>query len=302
VTAIERGRADLGVSFLPPNRLGELTAKYTEQLHVNTIQGTIAMFLNTRLPPFDHLAVRQALNYAIDREAVVRLGFGPRYLQPTCQILPPNFPGYRPYCPYTAHATGSGTWTAPDLAKARRLVAGSGTRGTKVTVWGFKDDFHAGFAGRMARYFASVLNQLGYRASVKVFPSEAPPYFAQVADSRKHVQLGFTAWAPDYPAASAFFNLLFICSSFKPGDASQLNFTGFCDRSIDAKIKRALALQANDPAAAGPLWTEIDRAIVDQAPWVPTHNSKWIGLVSKRVGNYQFNPELAVLFDQLWVR
>jgi hypothetical protein len=35
---------------------------------------------------------------------------------------------------------------------------------------------------------------------------------------------------------------------------------------------------------------------------VPTYNSKWIGLVSKRVGNYQFHPEWGVLFDQLWVR
>jgi YVTN family beta-propeller protein len=302
VTTIQRGRADLGVSFIPTNRLGELTAKYTEQLHVNTVQGTISMFLNTRLPPFDHLAVRRALNYAIDREKVIELGFGRRYLQPTCQILPPNFPGYRPYCPYTLHATRSGTWTAPDLAKARRLVAASHTRGERVTVWAFRDTFHSGFASRMAQYFASVLSRLGYRASAKVLPTEAPPYFAQVADSRKRVQLGFTAWAPDYPAASAFFSLLFTCSSFKPGDTSQLNFTEFCDRGVDAKIKRALALQANDPAAAGPLWADVDRAIVDQAPWVPTHNSKWITLVSKRVGNYQFNPQWFVLFDQLWVR
>jgi YVTN family beta-propeller protein len=302
VTAIERGKADLGVSFVPPTRLGELTAKYAEQVHVNSFQGTISMFLNTRMPPFDHRAVRQALNYAIDRDEVIRLGFGPQYLQPTCQILPPNFPGYRPYCPYTLHATGGGTWTAPDFAKAQQLVTASHTRGTKVTVWAFRDELHSGFAGRMARYFASVLKRLGYRASVKVLPSLAGPYFAQVADSRKRAQIGFTAWAPDYPAASNFFSLLFTCSSFRPGDPNQLNFTGFCEPSIDAKIKRALALQANDPAAAGPRWAEIDRAIVDQAPWVPTYNSKWIGLVSKRVGNYQFHPEWGVLFDQLWVR
>jgi YVTN family beta-propeller protein len=302
VTAIERGKADLSVSFLPTNRLPDLTAKYTEQLHVNSFSGTVSMFLNTRLAPFDHLAARRALNYAIDRDAVVRLGFGPQYLQPTCQILPPNFPGYRPYCPYTLHATKNGTWTAPDLARARRLVAASGTHGAKVTVWAFRDAFHSGFAARLARYFASVLKGLGYRASAKVLPTEAGPYFMQAADSRRRVQIGFTAWAPDYPAASNFLNLLFTCASFKPGDATQLNFTGFCNRSIDTKIRRALDLQADDPAAAGPLWAEIDRAVTDQAPWVPTHNSKWIGFVSKRVGNYQFNPEWGVLYDQLWVR
>jgi peptide/nickel transport system substrate-binding protein len=302
VTAIERGKADLTVSFLPPNRLGELTAKHTEQLRVNTVPGTIYMFLNTRVPPFDRLAVRQALNYAVDRDAVIELGFGRQYLQPTCQILPPNFPGYRPYCPYTRNATKSGTWTAPDLAKARRLVAASNTRGMKVSVWAFRDVSHGGFATRMGRYFVSLLNRLGYRASEKVLSGEGGPYFAAIADSRSRAQIGFAAWASDYPAASAFINVLFSCNSFRPGSKSQSNLAEFCDRGIDAKIERALALQANDPAAAGPLWADIDHEIVDKAPWVPIYASKWISLVSKRVGNYQYNPEWGVLLDQLWVR
>ena len=81
-----------------------------------------------------------------------------------------------------------------------------------------------------------------------------------------------------------------------------MNFAEFCDRDIDAKIKRALALQASEPAAAGPLWADIDHDIVDKAPWVPTHTSKGFSLLSKRVGNYQYNPEWGVLLDQLWVR
>ena len=60
--------------------------------------------------------------------------------------------------------------------------------------------------------------------------------------------------------------------------------------------------QANDPAAAGPLWADIDRSIVDKAPWVPTHTSKGLSFVSKRVGNYHYNPEWGVLLNQLWVR
>jgi YVTN family beta-propeller protein len=302
VMAIERGQADLSLSFLPPNRLQELTAKYTEQLRVATIPGTIYMFLNTRVPPFDRLAVRKALNYAVDRDAVIQLGFGPRYLQPTCQILPPNFPGYRPYCPYTRNATKSGTWTAPDLDKARRLVAGSHTRGMKITVWAFRDVSHSGFAVRMGRYFVSLLNQLGYRASEKVLSSDGGRYFAAIADSRNRAQIGFAAWASDYPAASAFISVLFPCNTFRPASAGQSNLAEFCDRGIDAKVKHALALQANDPAAAGPLWADTDHSIVDKAPWVPTHTSKWISLVSKRVGNYQYNPQWSVLLDQLWVR
>jgi YVTN family beta-propeller protein len=301
VTAIERGMADWTISMIPPNRVDELTTKYTEQLHVETRPGTIYMFLNTRVPPFDRLAVRQALNYAVDRDAVIRLASGPRYLQPTCQILPPNFPGYRPYCPYTRNATKSGTWTGPDLAKARRLVASSHTRGAKITVWAFPGNSGNKFPIRAGRYFASLLKRLGYRASVKVLSAGAP-YFDLVSDSRSRAQIGFAAWAADYPAASAFINVLLTCKSFRPGTGSQVNIAEFCDHSIDAKIKRALALQANDPAGAGPLWADIDHSIVDKAPWVPTHTSKGLSFFSKRTGNYQYNPEWGVLLNQLWVR
>ena len=114
--------------------------------------------------------------------------------------------------------------------------------------------------------------------------------------------LGFAAWAADYPAASAFINALFTCNSFRPGDGSQVNIAEFCDRNIDTKIKRALVLQASDPAAAGPLWADIDHRLVDKAPWVPTHTSNGLSLLSKRVGNYQYNPQWGVLLDQFWVR
>ena len=91
-------------------------------------------------------------------------------------------------------------------------------------------------------------------------------------------------------------------STLRAGVCSQVNIAEFCDRDIDAKIKRALALQASDPAAAGPLWADIDRSIADKAPSVPTHTSKGLSFVSKRVGDYQYNPQWGVLLNQLWVR
>ena len=92
-------------------------------MHTNPQPATIALFLNTRVAPFNRLDVRRALNYAADRAAAVQVAGGPDVAQATCQILPPYFPGYRPYCPYTAGATNQRRWTAPDLAKARALVA-----------------------------------------------------------------------------------------------------------------------------------------------------------------------------------
>ena len=76
----------------------------------------------------------------------------------------------------------------------------------------------------------------------------------------------------------------------------------FCDRSIDAQMKRAAALQAQDPPAATLLWQRIEREILDQAPMVPTSNRRNIDFLSKRVGNYEYNPQWSVLYDQLWVK
>ena len=118
-----------------PLQLSRVELRYRSQLHSNPRPNVQALFLNTRVPPFDRLDARKAVNFAVDRAAATNAWGGPNTAQPTCQILPPNFPGYRPYCPYTAGSTTSGKWTAPDLTKARALVARSGTRGMKVTLW-----------------------------------------------------------------------------------------------------------------------------------------------------------------------
>jgi hypothetical protein len=74
--------------------------------------------------------VRRAINFAIDRSKIASL-LGGNY-QPTCQLLPPYFPGYRRYCPYTLNRNPAGLWNAPNLAQAEHLIAASHTRGTPI--------------------------------------------------------------------------------------------------------------------------------------------------------------------------
>lgn len=59
---------------------------------------------------------------------------------------------------------------------------------------------------------------------------------------------------------------------------------------------------AGDPAADASRWADVDRAIVDLAPWVPLYNPRELIALSARVGNYQFHPYWNLLIDQLWVR
>jgi YVTN family beta-propeller protein len=298
VSEIERDRADVLLAP-PPDAIGQLATHYASQLHSGPLAATMALTLNTRISPFNRLAARRALNYAINRTMVIALNGGPLIAQPTCQVLPPTMPGYHPYCPYTLQPGPGGAWTAPDLAHAEQLVRASGTRGDKVTV--LAGTFGAPLpTPATGRYVVSVLDQLGYRASLRMMGVNR--YWGVLGDSRNRVQAGFFPWYQDYPVPSDFVGPLLTCGSFLPGNPVNVNTAEFCDPRIDAQAQLAHTLQLRAPAAAVARWAAIDRALVDAAPWVPLYNPRDLTVLSARVGNYQYHPYWNLLIDQLWVR
>jgi len=276
-------------------RLVNFETQHPAQVHTTPAPATFFWFLNTRGPPFNDDRARQAVSYAIDREKLAQIHGGQQTAQVTCQLLPPNFPGYRPYCPFTANASAGGAWSAPDLVRARELVRQSGTAGARVIFWGWK----APAAEREVEFARSLFTRLGYRVSVKVFP-EITAYFDALAKTPPSglPQAAINGWFADYPAASNFFGIV-SCSTV--GDPST-NLSGFCSHEFEAKLKHAIVLQAQDQDAAAKLWTEVDRDLTNLAPLVPTYTPRNVDLVSKRVGNYQHHPLFGVLLDQLWVR
>jgi len=147
VRAVEEGRADWLTESVPASRRKDLARRFPGQLHSNEAPLVEFFQFNTTLRPFDDVRVRRALNFAFDREAVVRAFGGKSAAAPTCQVLPPGIRGYRRYCPYTRTPRADGLWSAPDLARARRLVAASGTGGERVVVWGITDDPNLGPSG-----------------------------------------------------------------------------------------------------------------------------------------------------------
>jgi len=297
VTAVEKRAADwVSLLSLAPERQRGVLTRYADRIRNDPAPITYWGFLNTRVPPFDDVRVRRAVNFADDRSALVEpAGLRGR---PTCQILPPSFPSYRAYCPYTRGPNPAGTWTAPDLAKARALIAASRTAGMRVEVVAHRDEVNPLL---VSRYFVSLLDELGYRASLHVLPTW-PNYAAYVADSRNRAQIGVVGWAADTLAASNFFQPLFTCASFVPKSPANLNLWEYCDPGLDAKMKHAVALEVSDPEQANEVWATVDRAVVDQALALPFTNGLNPVLLSERVGNYQEHPLWGTLFDQLWVR
>jgi peptide/nickel transport system substrate-binding protein len=291
--AIEAGHADWMID--PPPGYQGLTVRYYSQVHINPLPGISYIAFNVTVPPFNNLRVRQAVSLASDRgQAVSALG-GPGAAQPTCQILPPGVPGYRPYCPFTVDPTNNGAWIGPDLGRARRLVAASHTSGMRVVVWAHQ------FDGPLGPYAVGVLRKLGYRASLRVAAASA--FLRNVDDSRRRVQANVGSWIADYPSASDFFNLFFQCSAFRladPADTRSGSF--FCHPTIDRQMSQADQLQVSDPQAAAKIWAQVDREITDLAPFVPLVSLRSVDFTSTRVGDYQYNPIWGILLDQLWVR
>jgi peptide/nickel transport system substrate-binding protein len=257
------------------------------------------LILNTRVAPFNDLRVRQALNYAIDRDKINRLlqtgG------QPTCQMLTPFILGYRPYCPYTLDPNPSGSWTAPNLAEARRLIAATHTRGTPITIWnfgGYGTDYTS-----IEPYLTSLLDQLGYPTTVKYLNND-PNAQRRFADSRTRAQAALNVTYTPYPSPAAIIHASFACQSFLPDSLGNANTAEFCDPQLDGQISRALAAQSDNSPDAAALWAEADRTATDQAPAIPLTIPSNIFLVSRRVGNYQYSITAGwgVPIDQLWVR
>jgi ABC-type transport system substrate-binding protein len=153
--------------------------------------------------------------------------------------------------------------------------------------------------GKVGPYIVSVLDDLGYHASLGV----VNPYaFNSLADSRKHEQIGLIAWLQDVPTASSFIGEVLTCPAFHPRTEHNPNVAEFCDPSVDAQLRRGAELQTRNPAATGELWNRSDRELTDQAPWVPLYNPRAVTVLSERVGNYQYHPFWQVMLDQLWVR
>lgn len=277
IRAVTRGDADVtDLSNIGLPQVAELAARFGSRLHSLPGPFGVYTFLNTRIPPFSDVRARKALSYALDRDAVVRDAGGSLFASPSCQILPVNYPGYRPYCPHRG-----------DLAEAKRLVAASGTRGATVVVWtrASYEPFYA--------HVAEALRSLGYRARLRVVKDKSYFEALEQADP-KTVHASYGGWFTEYPSAGEHITSLYT-GAIEPT-------TGFSDPAIDRAMEQARALQQQDPNGANDAWAKIDRMLTDRAVAIGMYNLRPLVYVSERVGNFQYHPIWFTLLDQLWVR
>jgi peptide/nickel transport system substrate-binding protein len=269
------GQDDYDFQQPPPDRLSSIQSKYANQIKVYTPANTYYFFMNNKVPPFDNLKVRQAVNYAIDRTALVRVygGLG----QPTENVLPPTYPSYKKHNLYPFN-----------LAKAKQLVAASGDKGMSVTVW----NHDRGNDPKATAYLVDQLNKIGFKAKEKIINSAV--YWTTVGNQATKAQIGFADWFQDYPHPLDWFDVLL--NGDRITQTHNNNYGNFDDASVNAQID-SLKKQPSLTSSVNAQWAKLDNTIMEQAPWAPFMNRQFIDFFNSDIDLSCYVQHVLYQFD-----
>ncbi len=237
----------------PADLLPQVREQYSDRYEDQTTVSTYYFFMNSQLPPFDDQQVREAVNYAVDSNALARL-FGGR-LKPSCNFLPEGLPGHEAIdpCPFGDPAG------EPDIERARELIREAGAEGTKVTAFTNNDENRP----EIGQYLTDMLNEIGLDAELETI--DGGVYFATIGNEKTEAQVGFLNWYQDFPHAG---NYLFLVDSASIQPTNSQNIGRVDDPELDKLIDTVNAGPASDPevqeAAA-----EADRLLIEKSYVAP---------------------------------
>jgi peptide/nickel transport system substrate-binding protein len=292
---IESGDADLSVDNEPPQvDLQRLANDPTlSKQFIAPADGCIRyLTLQTDSGPTAKLQVRQAINYAVDKDAVVRAVGGRIAADPATTILTPPLLGYQKYDLYpTPNNRG-------DTAKAKELLTKAGyPNGVTLT-------YVSDTSGQGPRILTSVqesLSRAGIKIKVKAL--NYPAIYTdnlQLTSKKDEHQIGQAAWCPDYPGngARSFMGVLLDGRKIVPQGNN--NYGDYNSPKTNQLIDQALA--ATDTDAAGAAWTAADKQAMTDAAWVPLTYDKRGKFWSSRVKNYKYTYWVTNAdFANLWL-
>jgi oligopeptide transport system substrate-binding protein len=237
---------------------------------------------NTQRKPFDDRRVRQAFNYAVDKEAIVREITRMGSL-PATGALPPGMLGADPKLQRYAY----------DPAKAKRLLADAG----------YPDG--AGFP----------VVQLWSAAKSETAKAELAAYQRDLAEVGVPVEIHF---APDWPTYKKMlvqgqlpmFRLAWYADIPDPENmlspllhsASPTNHTFYRNPVVDQLLEQAR--KALDEAQRIALYREVERLVMDDAPWIAQHYSVVHYLYQPYVQGVEFSflGHRAVPLKKIWFK
>ena len=278
--AVEQNELDYcGARGIPSEDYEEIAAKYG----VNRKGGRFFFnpTLETEYFAFNHdraafkgagqIPLKQAINWAIDRPALVRAA---GYLagRRTDQILPPAMGRDATIYPL-------GGVTERRLAKARALLAKAKLRPKRLVL--YSPSFDPSPA--QAQIFQSNLKRLGIDVAIQYFPRDA--FLEKISTRGGAFDVALGGWIADYADPAAFFALLNGDNIRKAGNLNSAYFDRPRYNRAIARIGR-LSTKARRKA-----WAELDvRMMRNDPPWAPFINAARRDLISRSFGCFAFHP------------
>ena len=222
--------------------------------------------LNTNVPPFDDVKVRQALNYSVNRQEIASLVLAD-LVTPAKGILPPGFPGFNTQLPgYTFN---------PE--KAQQLLSES-KYADNITDYPMILTVPGGFGASVDLDLESITHSWQEILGVQVEfqQTEFATYLQDLHKRRFDMfQIG---WIADYPDPENFLDILFHSESSN-------NHTNYSNSEVDGLLERART--ETDQATRFDLYKQAEEIIVDEAPWIPLwHSGEQYVLIKPWVKDY----------------
>ena len=277
---VDRGDADWGhtlsgIYFDPA--LG-LVGKYginRSQLFLRRGLTLRMLAFNSSRPLFrDNASLRRAVNFALNRRALVNTG-GSLVSRPTDQYLPSIIRGFRDADVYPLEH--------PNLQRAKALANGN-LRGGKAVLYVNSSPIPMAIGQLVKQQLA----EIGLDVDVRGIPihSASAAYFRKLATPGEPWDIAFGLWSPSYIDPFAYINLLldrrFLGSS---------NFTRFVSNSYERQMRRAARLP--EGSSRNSAYASLDVQLArDPAPLAAVDVLNEPTLVSKRVGCIVLRPVL----------
>jgi methyl-accepting chemotaxis protein/ABC-type transport system substrate-binding protein len=250
--AFLRGEIDVAHG-IPPKIVSELRndPRYAPYLLTTVQLHTSYLGYDSSSPPFNKVEVRQAMNYAIDRERINERVYGGLSLT-TKSLLPPGLLGYDPNMRGYQHD--------PERARALLRQAGLGSGFTvEYRTWDTDEFNNSGLVPLMIEDLAAV----GIRVNVT---SHSATDASAPRANQGHGLIYLANWYADFPDSDNFFYIFFH------SEATSIRGLFFNRPDIDAKIIEAR--RSNDSERRAAIYRELNQAVIDEAPLVPLFHER----------------------------
>jgi len=271
------GECDLMAKPLPIHLKAVTNYPYIQTM--NEPGSNIAyLAMNTNKKPFDDPKVREALNYAINKDALIKIVY-----QNTAEIaknpIPPNMWSYNRDTP-----------TIPfSLETAQKLLTQAGyPNGFEMDLWAMPvQRSYNPNATKMAELIKQDLEKIGIRTKIVTYEFGA---FLEKVKKGEH-QTALLGWIGDNGDPDNFFSPLLSCNATLSGN----NAAFWCNPTFDQLIKQAGMI--SDIYTRTQLYQKAQEQFSKAKPWVPIAHSRQFILANKRVKNFHLAPTDGVYFS-----